>query len=564
MRRLSSPIAPTLLALLALALGGCGSSSHSSGTEADPATAVPASAPLFAQATVRPQGSLRSGALAAGRALTGQSDPYLRLLAALRTPGSANLDYARDVAPWLGSHAGLFVQSAASAGPLLTLVQQALTGAGAGAGSPFSTGAVEGALVMDTTDASRARSFLAGQAKRAGAHPASYRGVSYEATASGLAFGLVRRFAVIGSDEALRSVVDTTQGGPALSASGGYSKLASAAPPGAIGHLYVNPQSPAAAAASGGAAKGLLALLGGSRQTNVSAIASEGSVALDIDTLGAGGGLLSADPNAALMLGRLPGDSWLAIGIGDPAQSLAGDVAGLRAFGSLLGGEGEGEGSSSLLSLSSIVAGLTAPLKAMAAPTASARREFASWMGPAGIFTAGTSLFELKAGVVFESTDAGRSKAAVAALGRALRAQGASVARASLPGTEAAVSARISGLPLPLEIAAGRGTDQSPRFVLALGEQSVAAALSPPSSLAGSASAVAGAKALGEGAQPSLLADTPTLVSLLEGLGLAENHSVAEFLPYLRAASTVAGGSHALGGEVQRYRIVVGLRRREG
>ena len=53
---------------------------------------------------------------------------------------------------------------------------------------------------MDTSDATAARSFLATQAKRAGAHAASYRGVSYEVTAAGLAFGLVGRFAVIGSE----------------------------------------------------------------------------------------------------------------------------------------------------------------------------------------------------------------------------------------------------------------------------------------------------------------------------------------------------------------------------
>ncbi|HEY0515586.1 MAG TPA: DUF3352 domain-containing protein [Solirubrobacteraceae bacterium] len=560
MRRptLLPPLLAPLLAVLVLA--GCGSSSSSSGTEADPVSAVPAGAPLLLEATVRPQGALGSGALAAGKELTGQADPYLRLLGALSAPGSAAPDFKRDVAPWLGARAAMFVSSISAAGPLVTVVQQALTGGGSIAGAPFGHGQLDGAIVMDTSDAVRARSFLAAQAKRAGARATSYRGVSYEATSGGLAFGLVRRFAVIGSEAGLRGVIDTTQGGAPLSAAAGYAKLLASAPAGAIGHLYANPRSPSAPAARSAEAKGVLSLLGGERQTNVSAILADGSLALDIDSLGAAGegSLLSADPRAAAALAKLPGESWLAIGIGDARRSLAGDVAGLQAFGSLLGNSGE---AGSTLSIPSIVGGLTAPLKVLAGPSAAARRDFSSWMGAAGIFTAGSSLLELKGAVVIESTDAARSRAAVAKLGTALRAQGAGVSKLSLPGTEAAIATRLSGLPLVLDIAAGRGSDGRPRFVLGLGEQSVAAALAPASTLNGSAAVSAAGRALGEGAPPSLLLDVPTLVSLLEGVGLAESHSVAEVLPFLRAATTVSGGGHSLGGEVQRYRLVLGLRR---
>ena len=58
--------------------------------------------------------------------------------------------------------------------------------------------------------------------------------------------------------------------------------------------------------------------------------------------------------------------------------------------------------------------------------------------------------------------------------------------------------------------------------------------------------------------------DFPTLLSLLEGVGLTEDPSLAEFLPYLRAASTLAGGGRALGGEVERFRLVLGLHQPSG
>jgi hypothetical protein len=206
--------------LLLLALAGCGSSSHADGTEADPATAVPAASPLYLGLTVRPSSSQSAGALAAGKTLTGQANPFPRLLGALRTPGSPALDYKRDVASWLGPHVGLFVDSLASAEALLGPLQKTLTGSGQITPLPFSGGQVDGALVMDTTDASAARSFLATQAKRAGAHASSYRGVSYE-VGSGVAFGLVGRFAVIGSEAGLRGVIGATQGEAKLSSATG-------------------------------------------------------------------------------------------------------------------------------------------------------------------------------------------------------------------------------------------------------------------------------------------------------------------------------------------------------
>ncbi len=549
---------PVALCAIALALAGCGSSSSGSGTEADPATVVPASAPLYLGATVRPSGSQEAGALAAGKELTGQANPYQRLLGVLRTPGSPPLDYKTEVSPWLGPHAGLFLSSLGSAGQLLALVQQGLAGTGQPSGIPFSPARLDGALVMDTRDASAARSFLATQAKRAGAHAASYRGVSYEVSAGGVAFGLVGRFAVIGSEAGLRAVIGANQGEASLASAAGYSKLLADAPANAVGHLYVNPGK---ANAHGGQTAGLVGVLSGAREANVSLVAATGSLTVDVDTLastGAPAGLLSGDPQAAQALSELPGESWLAVGLGHVGTNLPADVSALKGLGSLLGA-GSGSSSTSALSLGSLLGGLTGPLQILGANTARARSDYASWMGSAGIFAAGSSILELKAAVVISSHDAARSRAAVAKLAAQLRSAGDSASPARIPGTEAAATAHVAGVPLELVIAAGRGSDGKPRFVLALGEPSVQAALSPSSTLAGAASHAAAAATLGEGIQPSVMADFPTLLSLLEGVGLTEDPSLAAFLPYLRAASTLAGGGHSLGGEVERFRLVLGL-----
>ena len=570
LRTLGLAALPVALAGL---LAGCGSS-HSSGTAADPATAIPASAPLYAGADVRPGGAEKTAALAAGRALTHQADPYLRLLGVLQTPGSPRLSFKQDVAPWLGPHAGVYLTSLGSASSLTAMLQQGLLGGSSSTGIfPFGTSRAKGAIVLDTSDVAKARSFLDTQAKRAGAHATSYRGVSVQSASSGATFALVDRFAVVGSESGVHGVIDTTLGAASLARASGYAKLLAAAPAGALAHVYSNPTGASASGATGASGTGerlygLLALLTGTREANVSLTASTGSLALDADTISAGspgaaGGLLSTDAEATKALGELPGESWLAVGLGHLGSTLAQDVQGLRtlsAFGSTITGTGsDGPPSSTTINVKSLLGAMLAPLNALGASSAQAKRDFASWMGSAGIFASGGSLLELKAAIVIASKSPALSRAAVNKLAAQLHKAGGSLRPVAIAGTDAAVGVAISGLPVVLDIADGRGSSGQTKFVLGFGEASVEAALNPPSTLAAAAPRAAAVSTLGEGIQPSLMLDFPTLLSLLEGVGLTEDPSISKFIPYLRSATTLSGGGRDLGGGAQRFRLVLGL-----
>jgi len=547
-------------AVIALVAGSGGSKPL--GTGADPARAVPASAPLYASADVRPKGEKRADALAAGRALTQQADPYLRLLAVLQTPGSPAPNFSREVAPWLGNKAAVFLSSLRSSEALLTLIQQGLLRQSSGSSAfPFGSTGAQGAMVLDTRDARRATAFLQAAAARAGARPTSYRGIAYWLSSGDVAFGVVRRFAVIGSDSGIHSVIDTTLGGASLARSPAYSTLLGFAPSKALAHVYSNATGTSAAPASGLA--GLLQLFSGARPLNVSLVPSASSLALDIDTLAQRGPATQPLPSfaseSARAFGELPGDSWFAVGLGDVGHMLATDVQGLRSLGSLASSQGPSSPGTGL-SVKSLLEGLTLPLDALAENTPEARRSFQSWMGAAGIFASGASLLELRAAVVIGSRNPASSSAAVGKLAARLRAKGASVQTATVPGTDAAVTARVTGLPVALVIASGRGSGGQGKFVIGVGEQSVAAALSPSSPLASAPSYSAAAAALGEGAQPSILLDVPTLLGQLEGIGLTEDPTISPFLPYLRSLTTVAGGAHPLDATVERFKLVLGLR----
>jgi hypothetical protein len=564
----------SLLVVVSLAATGCGSGA--SGSSIDPARAVPASAPLYAGAYVRPTGKLQSSASAAGRNLTHQSDPYLRLLEALQTPGSSALDFKRDIAPWLGPRAGVFLTATGASEEtavdrLLALVEHGLLGSASSNGAfPFAAHSVEGAIVLDTRDSAKARSFLAQLAVRAGAHTSSYRGSSYQVNANGIAFAIVAKLAVIGTESGVRAVIDTTAGGPSLAHDADYAKLQAVAPAGTLANIYAN-----AGAFGGGAgtakqaSMSAFSALAGGGLVNVSLVPSGSSIALDADALqtststgASAGGLFSAGAQAAQAAAELPGESWLAVGLGDVGSTLAADVnaiQGIVSLGSSLTGAGAGSESTGGINVKGLLEGILTPLRALGSNGARTRSEFASWMGSAGLFASGTGLLELRGGVVIDSNDAARSRAAVGELGSLLRSDGASMQSAKLPGTEAAVAARLSGLPVVLYIAAGTDASGHPKFVIGLGEQSIEAALRPSSTMSGSAPYGAAGAALGEGIQPSVIVDFPTLLGLLEGVGLSEDPTIAPFVPYLRSLSTLSGGGRTLGDGIERFRLVLGL-----
>ena len=584
------------LAALTAPLAGCGSGA-STGTSADPAGVTPGSAPVYVGAVVRPSGSLKTDALAAGGKLTHQTDPYSRLLGVLQTPGSPALDFGHDVAPWLGANAGLFLSSLGSSEAIESLLQQGLTGSGGGSSGgggsasaewPFGTGGAQGAIVLDTSDLAAAKTFVSNTAAHAGAHTSSYRGVAYQATSGGDAFAVVDRFVVLGTESGVHAMIDTVQGGSSLKSDSAYSQLQSLAPSGVLGHVYANPAALTAAPGGKGvhggtsaSAQGLPALLnvlGGARPLNVSLVPSSSSLALDADvgppataTPGAtgaqtGGGLVAAAAAGNRALGELPGESWLAAGLGNVGSAVGGGLEGLHGLLSLastLGSSGAGEGvvssSQTTLSVKGLLEGLLKPLNALSSGTAQARRDYLSWMGEAGVFASGSTVLELKAGVVIDSKNPAASRAAVAKLASALRAGGGEATRARIPGTEAAVEAKLTGLPVTLIIADGRGADGQTKFVMGLGQASIQDALKPSSTMSGTSSYSAAQTALGEGIQPSIAVDFSTLLSLLEGVGLGEDPTVSKFVPYLRSSTTLSGGGKSLGGGVERLRLVLGL-----
>jgi hypothetical protein len=569
-----------MTAAAAIALGGCGSSVR---TDADPATLVPSSAPLYVSVALKPEGGTGGDAMGAARKLTHLSDPFASLAQSLLSVQGSHPQWARDLKPWVGKWAGVFFDSAdalragraASANP----VQAALEALSAGA---FASGAAQGAIVLDTSDPARAQSFLNTQAEALHARAASFRGVSYRVSPSGLAEGVVKRFAILGSRAGFQAVVQTAQGSPALSSAAGYEKPA----PRAIVTAFARPEALGGAmrgpggrvGALGGPGGALGGLFAGAQSAALSVIPSSSSLTAQVDVRHRPGAAPLFGQGGAQALGGLPGTAWLAAGVGDAGASLPRALALARAA-VRLGAPGSPGVGTALGSLGTTLEALTARLASHADALA---REFAPWAGPGGVFVSGTGLFSLQAALVIASKNPHASRAQVGRLARLLAQGGGRASSVAIPGTDAAASVRLPGFPAVLYIADGAGlhgtagaglsgTDGAgpngahstglggrSKLVVGLGQTSVLGALRAPNTLLSSPSYSAAATALGGGLRPSLILEFPALVGLLEAIGLTQSPPLSELVPYLKSLGTLTAGS-ATQGQTTHLRAVLGL-----
>jgi hypothetical protein len=536
-----------LLAAVA-ALVGCGSSSGSS--SADPASVVPASAPLYASVAIKPSGGSSGAATIAAKKLTHLAEPYGSIAQALLASAGGKPNFKSEISSWAGERAGMFVTSLnASKAPTSSSLQSLLQGglsslpSALGAGN-FGPQGAQGAIVIQTSDVSGARSFLQKRAGEQKAQATSYKGVSLDVSSSGVAEGIVKNFAVIGSESGVHAVIDTSLGRAAITTAAGYAKP----PPDAIATVYAKPEAlTGAIGGSGSTGQGislLSQLFAGARTVSLTATATANSIALQGEIHSPGGTTPLFGPEGAQALGELPGTSWLAAGVGDTGANLP------RAFALLQGVASFGS--------STVFSSFGGPsieklFKTLDSPKAKLQQDFGSWAGAGGMFVSGSGLFNLQAGLVIASKDPAASRAAVGKLAALMQSSGATVASASIPGTDAAASVKLQGFPAVIFIADGAG-----KFVLGLGQQSVEGALSPSATLSTSPSYSTATATLGGGIEPSLIVEFPTLLGFLEGIGLTQSPGVSNLVPYFKSLGTLTAGATSQGG-VQRFKVVLGL-----
>jgi len=524
-----APAVLVVLLVTMVTLGGCGSAGSSATSGSDPASIVPTGSAAYFSAVVRPSGSLGTGAVTAAREITRLGNPFGDLLQAIDRYGSTrgtSFSYAQDVAPWLGSRVGIFVDApsgtngAASSGPAV-------------------------AVLADSTDSTKAMAFIDKSLRQDSGGQAivthSYRGISYDSFGSSgrEAGGIIKGFAVFGTAAGVRDAIDTASGGAPLIGNPSYQSSGVANATGALATGYMNLDSLLRVLAAGASPEAQVFGLSLGQATKVRTVgmtfsATGGSLALDMLSSGASGasgssGSSTSGVSAAHALAGLPADAWLGLGIGDLHAGLT----------SSLGANAATEQALFAL-LDSRLHGLRI------------ERDILPWVGAAGLFISGDTRSTLGGALVIHSTSPAASKAAVSKIRAALASvRGLAVRPASVPGADAGLSFRPAGSGVVVYVIDGNG-----RFAVALGAQAAAQALRPSQTLGGSSLYQAASSELGAGVAPTLLVSIPAIARLV--LPNLPPATAAKARPYLGAFTVLAAGEQRSAGRAT-ARLVLGL-----
>lgn len=184
-----------LLALLAaLFVAGCGDSDDGGGDGTDPASVAPAGAPVFIDAMIRPEGETKTNIEALAQKIAGIDNLGELIVEELESSASDDgeeLDFEKEVEPWLGDEAGIFLQEYES---------EDFEGYGA---------------AIQTSDEEEARSFVEEQIEADGEEvtDGSYEGVDFKVEEDETTIGVFDGLVAFAQNEAIfKEMVDASSG----------------------------------------------------------------------------------------------------------------------------------------------------------------------------------------------------------------------------------------------------------------------------------------------------------------------------------------------------------------
>jgi hypothetical protein len=515
--KLSRLLLLVLVSAVAAIAAGCGSSSSSS-SDHDPAALIPAGAPLYAEATIQPDGKVGSDLDAALKKILRTDDPGAKIKKALDDAGKRDdFSYANDIEPWLGDKAGI----------ALTAVH--------GKKADF-------VAVINSKDDGKAADAI----KKAKGHfeTRNYKGFAYRIDLDdGTAAGVFDHAVVVGTESGFKSAVDASKG-TSLAESNDLRAVRSKVAEDRVGLVYVDVESllhtiGQASGTSGGAEfNALLQSASAAVPKTIGAAFQAQPDQLRIDAVSLGtpkNG--SPDASGSEVLGTLPADSWLALGIGRSGEKI--DQA-LQSVGS--SGGIAGVGINALLGQLKSQTGLDL------------RQDVLSWMGDAGVFVSGTSLSDLGGALVVKTSDPAKTKRFITVLRRLVEQSGDKVSDLKVAGADDGFTVKSGGSP-PVNV--GLAGD---KFIISAGSDAAfKQAISPGQPLSSSAAFTDASSKLGDGLKPSFFLDFQRVVSLIESAA-GSQPDFQKAKPYLDTFGAVVAGAKDEGSGVTRARFVVTLR----
>jgi uncharacterized protein DUF3352 len=508
---------------LALLLAACGGGGDGSGS--DPAALAPAKSPLYIEATLQPEGELKTNVQALAQSIAGVDDLGELIVSELEssaTDSGEELDFDKEIAPWLGETGGLFFREFD--------------------GEDFH----RYGIAIQTTDAAATQSFLDEQTAQSDdpVRDGSYEGVDYAIESDdGTTTGVIDDFLAIAEDEAtFKAMVDTADG-ESLADGDRFSETFDAASEGSLADVYVD-------------VGGLIDQSGdvvdpdakqfldsaGIDPSEATAVASliPGSDRVEIEFSSDLAGENPPSGDASDLLGDLPRDSLAAVALADFGDRVGEALDQLDANG-IPGEVPPGKFKSTLKA-----AGIDV-------------EKIAGSIGNLGVFAEGGSESTLTGAAVMETSSAEEARNTVSNVGLFLRAAGVSGITA--------VGGKFSGFSIrdredlgdkPLVVAA-----KGERIAIAYGLPAATKALATEAgaTLADSSVYQEAVAAL-DGTPISGFADGPAALKLASSLiaGSEDEEGFEEAKPYLAKIAYLAIGSTS-SGDLATARLIAGIGR---
>ena len=298
-RRPLAAVAATLAAVPLVA--ACGGGGGGGNPDADPASLVPARAPVYVEAVVRPEGETADAIDQLGKKLAGVDDVGAEIRKAIEKESredDKDFSFDEDVDPWLGDRVGLFFHQ--------------LNGG--------EDDEPQGAVVFATKDADKARSFFDEQlavldgGKKGRVVSRTYRDTEYKVEETdGDAFVVVDDQAVFGDEAGVKAALDARDA-ESLSEADAFKKARDQVPDDGVGFGYLGiRQLVSSLGPQAAAVQPLLEQAGD--QLAFALTPKSDAIQIDAAALGVSGEAGQAGPGK--IFETLPRDAWLALGVAD-------------------------------------------------------------------------------------------------------------------------------------------------------------------------------------------------------------------------------------------------------
>jgi hypothetical protein len=515
-RRWISTLLVACVAAPAALVAGCGGGGDSGNVDVGPATAVPASAALYIDGTVKPTGQTQADAQAALGKVLNTPDPGGKIVSLIEGQAKAQghpFNYQQDVAPWLGEKVGFFF-------------------------TDLTDNAQKGAAVIETTNAGAALAFARKVSGATATNPApqSYNGASYQTEPSDptTVFGTVGDFLVTGDVEGFKAAVDADKG-DSLGDNSDFKDSLDQLPSDRLGTFYTVPKTlidalgPSQIDAQSQAA--IEKSVGESLNKPVSGALTASANTFDLQFIGGDNGVETPESS---LVGDVPADSWLALGLGNLGDTAKQTIDQLKQSG---------------------VPNLAQGLAQIEQATGASIDQLTNALGDAVIYVRGESQKSLNGALVIQTKDPGLTGRLLSQLQTLVQlgSQGtAKPLQLSGGGTGFQINDPTQ-TPQPIEVA-----QQGDKIVIGYGANSAAQSLAPAQRL-GDSPTFSTAKGQVSDLGTDLFLDFPKVFQLAEAQGAKSDPGYAQAKPYIDALSYLVSGSGTKGNQAE-LKAVVGLK----